>query len=35
MIAASVSSLGICWSPASISIMWNPKYFHEITKNRL
>ena len=30
-----VSSLGICWSPASISTMWKPKYFHEMTKNRL
>ena len=35
MRAASLSSLGICWRPARMRIMWKPKYFHEITKNRL
>ena len=30
-----VELLGICWRPARMRIMWKPKYFHEITKNRL
>ena len=31
--AASLSSLGMPWSPASIRIMWKPKYFHEMITN--
>ncbi len=33
MDAASFSSFGTCCKPASIRIMWIPKYFHDSTKN--
>ena len=33
MAAASSSSRGMPWSPASMMIMWKPKYFHEMTTN--
>ena len=33
--AASSSSCGMPWSPASRMIMWNPKYFHEMMTNRV
>ena len=32
--AASFSSPGICCNPASIRIMWKPKYFQEMMKNK-
>ena len=35
MAAASSSSVGISWRPARINTMWKPKYFHEMTKNKL
>ena len=31
--AASSSSRGMPWRPASRMIMWNPKYFHEMMTN--